>query len=460
MSAIDNGGLTKEQIQKGEVLDPHAVGSTRLREIVSYGRRVYDLGELLSGIEDKRRHPTTSSPLVASAVFFCGLLRERSFNALEPKLYQKPFVRLVGAPPEMEALCSADTLGRSLRVMIQESVPAVLVRMLATAERNKVFREGWRGAMRYVALDGWEPISSYKRHCSGCLVRKVKVKRRNGQMVEVEQYYHRYVVAMMIDDRLDLVLDFEPLLAHDLRPSPGSQPDQDEGELTAAYRLLRRVKETFNWIDVAIGDGLYANGVYLSLVKELRMGAVVIARKEGDEPLREALHIWQGQPPLQIVDDKDAGERIQLWDCRDLETLDSYDGPVRVVRGVVSKSDAPADPSKTWCMLVTGKAGKLAPLQVLQVGRGRWHIENTGFNQWTALWHFCHVFVHDAHAIRALYYLFFAAYNLLTLFLYRQLRSYGRDRGKDPTRTIIRLVDEMREDLARMAILPFCCDTS
>ena len=101
-------------------------------------------------------------------------------------------------------------------------------------------------------------------------------------------------------------------------------------------------------------------------------------------------------------------------------------------------------------MLVTGRALRLSSKQVLSVGRGRWHIENTGFHQWTTRWRFAHVFTHDDQAIQALYWLFFAAYNLLTLFLYLQVRSYGRDRGKDPTRTISRLVDEMLDDLARL----------
>jgi len=73
-------------------------------------------------------------------------------------------------------------------------------------------------------------------------------------------------------------------------------------------------------------------------------------------------------------------------------------------------------------------------------------------------WYFEHVFVHDGHGSQALYWLFFAAFNLLTLFLYRQVRSYGRDRGKDVTRTISRLVDEVLDDLARLEHSPW--DTS
>ena len=48
---------------------------------------------------------------------------------------------------------------------------------------------------------------------------------------------------------------------------------------------------------------------------------------------------------------------------------------------------------------------------------------------------FGHVFRHHPQALRSLFWLFFAAYNLLTLFQYLHLRSYGRDCGKNVTRT-------------------------
>ncbi len=436
-----------------------SVGSTRLRQMVSYGQKVYGLRGLLDSIEDGRQRPQRPGKVISAAVFFCGLLRVGSFNALEPRLSEKSFVRLVGGGGRGDRVCSVDTISRALRVMRMETVRAVGVRIVAQAERNKVFREGWHYAMRYVALDGWEPVCSCRRHCTHCLVRRVKVKQPDGSVVEMDQYYHRYVVAMLIDRRVDLVLDFEPLLPHDLRESATAKGEEDEGELTAAKRLLRRVKQTYGWLDVVVGDGLYANGPFLTVVKELRMGAVVIARKRGDEPLKEALVLWQGQSPHEIVVDQGAGERLELWDCPEVETLGSYKGPIRVVRAQVRhlKAEAP-EPVKSWCALVVGKATKLPPAKVIAVARARWHIENTGFHQWTTCWRFTHVFVHDGYGIQALYWLFFAAFNLLTLFVYRQVRSYGRDRGKDPTRTISRLIQEMRDDLARLQSSPW--DTS
>ena len=440
------------------------MGNGRLGQLVRYAEKVFAITRRLAHVTDSRRKPVTPGSILATVVFYLGLLRIRSFNALEPKLRERPFLHLLRVPA-LRALCSVDTLSRALRVVDLDSVRRVSVGIVQQAERNKVFRGGWHGALRHVAIDGWEPISSYQRHCSECLVRRVKVVDKKNRATEseaiwVEQYYHRYVVAMLIDPLFDLVLDIEPLLTKDLRPARVPKAgkfkgqalarDEDEGELTAATRLIARVKQTYGWLDVVVGDALYANGPFLTTVTQLGLGAVVVARKDGDEPLRGALRLWGDQPAQETFEDEQRHEHVQLWEAPDLETLSTYTGPIRVVRGRVTNLKAPEAASKTWCMLVVGRATRLSARNVLAVARGRWHIENTGFHQWTTRWKFNHVFVHDAKGIRALYWLFFAAYNILTLFLYRQLLSYGRARGKDVTRTISRLVDEMCDDLARL----------
>ncbi len=147
---------------------------------------------------------------------------------------------------------------------------------------------------------------------------------------------------------------------------------------------------------------------------------------------------------------------IELWDCPDICTLGTYDGPIRVVRARITDLSDPRSKPRNWCVAVTGRAARrLSAHQVLRVARGRWHLENTGFHQWTKHWKFRHVFRHTGNAVTALFWYFFAAYDLLTLFLYRQLRCYGRDRGKDKTRTISRFVDQILDDLARLTCSPW-----
>ena len=137
---------------------------------MAYVRQVYGLRERLQAVRDRRRSPKTPASQVAAAVLFTGLLRIPSLNALEPRLREKPFLCLIGAAVG-RALCSADTISRALCGTDLESVRGLVVGIMRKAERNKVFREGWYGALRYVALDGWEPFCSYCRHCPWALAR-------------------------------------------------------------------------------------------------------------------------------------------------------------------------------------------------------------------------------------------------------------------------------------------------
>jgi len=419
----------------------------RLRLFLKYAIGVFSLRKLLGGIADRRREPDIPTFDVVIALFHTALLRIPSINALEGDLGEADFQRLLGKRPKQGVKrFSAEVVSNTLDQLELKDVRRSNVSVIKKAERNKAFREGWHGALRFVAIDGWEPFCSYHRHCSHCLTRKVVVKRASGETEEVTQYYHRYVVAMLIDGQMDMTLDIEPVMTADLRKGP-LKGEQHEGELTAAKRLIRRVNRTFPWVDVVVGDALYANGPFLTLVKELKMGAVIIAKKDGDEPLKEALAIWGDSPPLKVIDDGASRERIELWDVKEIETLESYSGRIRVVRGRVTKSKG-KKPS-TWCMLVTGKAGKLSARQVLAAARGRWHIENTGFHQWVSHWNLSHVFRHTANALMAILCIWMMVFNLLQLFIYRRLKRPRRP--KDPTNTIRHIIEMMQREVATLS---------
>jgi hypothetical protein len=443
-----------------EALSPEA-GWGYLRRIIGYGAKVYGLGTILSVVRDGRVRPRIAMATVVRGAFACGLLRVRSFNALEPQLAEPAMRRALGLRGEggRGRVCSVDTVARALRRADPASFHELLVALVSRAERNKVFREGWVGALRYVAIDGWEPISSRRRHCPDCLVRSVSDGSRT-----VPEYYHRYVVALLLGAFEEVVVGFEPVRNVGARHRAGELTAKgDEGEQSTAIRLLRRLRAAYGrWIEVVVADGLYANGPFLTVLAELGFAAIVVAKKEGDEPLRDALTLW-GDGPGEVIEDDQARERLELWDCPGCQTLATYAGEIRVVRGVVTPlGQQGATPAwrRQWCALVVGGCTRrLSPRQVLRVVRARWHIENTGFNQWTQHWKFEHVFINDAAGITAIFALFFLAFNLLQLFVYRQLKSYGRMRGKDPTRTISRVVDLLVADLQRLQE-PLCWDSS
>jgi hypothetical protein len=294
----------------------------------------------MAKIADARKNPDIPLALINSTLFVSGLLRVRSLNALEAELEKAWFAHAVGAeaPAEGSRLFSAETVSRQLVKMGAKGPRALLEGIIHKAERNKVFREGWIGALRYVAIDGWEPVRSYGRHCPHCLERTVMVGEGEAKHA-VTQYYHRCVVALLLGEHEEMVLGFESLRTREQRHAAGQHSaDCDEGEETAAIRLVGRLRATYgNWLDVIVADGLYSNGPFLSELEKLRFGAVIVIKKETDEPLREALQLWAGKPPTEVVEDREADEFIELWDCKDLQTLGSFKGPIRVTRALVRR---------------------------------------------------------------------------------------------------------------------------
>ena len=210
----------------------------RLAQFEKYVAKVFSVPKLLSDFTDSRLDPNIPTFDVINSLFYAALLRIPSTNALEGDLKEADFQKLIGYPPEQdEKAFSAEVIDNVLDKLDLSFARKAIISVIRQAERNKVFREGWHGALRFVAVDGWEPFCSYHRHCPQCLTRNVEVKRKSGEKEVVVQYYHRYAVAMLIDGQMDVTLDVEPILPADIRDGP-LKGERHEGELTAAKRLI------------------------------------------------------------------------------------------------------------------------------------------------------------------------------------------------------------------------------
>ena len=330
--------------------------ANHLDQFIKYGWKVYDLPQRLAALQDGRRRPIISTVEVVRGLLFTAVLRLPSLNALEGELRRSPFQRLMGrqATPGRK-LFSADTAARVLDSLEHEPLRRLLYDLVWKAERNKAFRDGPAGARRCVALDGWEAFSSYRRHCDHCLTRQVRIAK-----TEATQYYHSFVVAWLLGEDLELVLDFEPLRTVDLRRKQGEITDKHDGEQTAALRLLDRLHAEFgSFIDLVVLDALYVNGPVMTRLSEHDYGGIITAKKETDEPLKDALAIMNGQPPSQIWNDDEKQEHIEAWDIDQLDTLTTFKGKARVVRAVVSSDRV--GKTTTWCCAVVGARARKLP---------------------------------------------------------------------------------------------------
>lgn len=432
----------------------------RLGQFIHYANTVYDLFKRLGSLRDQRRRPQIPTADVVRSLFFTAALRLPSLNALEGELKNAPFQRLLGrrVTPDIKAF-SADTVARVLDGLDLDALRSMLHGVVHKAERNKAFREGIHGAWRAVALDGWEPFSSYHRHCDHCLTRMVR-KGKDGDEYRVPQYYHRFVFALLLGPGAEVVLDLEPLRPADLRRQAGENVDRHEGEQTAALRLIDRLHQEYGrFIDLFVLDALYANGPLMTRLTKHRYGAIITLKKETDEPLKDARVIMEGQPPSKVWQELHRNERIEAWDVDDIETLDTFKGKIRVVRAEVTttytKKNRIEKKTRTWCAAVIGERARRLPVRAVhQLHRSRWHIENTAFNQWTQQCHLTHVFRHTPGAVMAVMLLWSLVFTVMQLFVYRRLRRARPP--KDPCDTIRAIVTQMASELARLrAPLPW-----
>jgi len=420
----------------------------KLHQFEKYACQGFALPELLAGLTDTRRRPDIPTFDVVNSLLHAAWLRLPSLNALEGDLKESDFQKLIGRKPKPGVKAfSADVVANVLDKLQVNRVRDDIEEVIATAERNKAFREGSYGALRCVAIDGWEPFASYDRHCSHCLVRRVKVQRAKGETEEVEQYYHRYVVAMLLGPVTDVILAIEPVLNQEARRDLVGEHAGHEGELTAARRLVQNLHQRYGgFIDVIVGDALYANGPFMTLLQDCGYGGVLVLKKENNEPFQEALALWQDQPCCEAYQDLEKQEWVEFWDADEIQTLDTYRGKLRVLRAQITK---PEHAPTTWCFALLGRrARQLSRRTGLKIGRARWHIEDTGFNQWIQYWNLGHVFRHTDNALLALLLLWTLAFNLLQLFVYRRLKRPRRPH--DPTDTIRHIVEVMLRDVATL----------
>jgi len=420
----------------------------KLQQFEKYVCTVFGLPDLLASFVDTRRAPKIPTFDVANSLFHTAVLRIPSINALEGDLRESDFQKLIGRQPTPEVKAfSADVVANVLDKLQLQGIRKAIHEVINKAERNKAFRDGCYSALRCVAIDGWEPFSSYDRHCPNCLVRRVKVKRRTGELEEVEQYYHHYVVALLLGPVLDVVLGIELVLNEEALRDSDPEHEGHEGELTAARRLIDSLHDTYGgFIDAFVLDALYANGPVMTQLTNYGYSGFLVLKKQKDEPFKEALTLWQMHGPCEKYEDADRQEQVEFWDVDEIETLNSYKGKVRAVRALVTKPDQ--DPA-TWCFAIIGqRARQLARRTALRIIRARWHIENTAFHQWVRYWNLGHVFRHTQNALSAVLLLWTLAFNLLQMFVYRRL---GRSRRpKDPTDTIRHIVEVMLRDLATL----------
>jgi hypothetical protein len=191
-----------------------------------------------------------------------------------------------------------------------------------------------------------------------------------------------------------------------------------------------------------VADGLYATAPFLHAAGTLGLRAVVRLKDNLPTLFAAAQARFVGQPPTLTIDDH--GDRVELWDADDFDPWEGLQwSTVRVLRYRQQHRDGTVVEAY-W--LTDFSPRRLSSRTLYRIAKGRWTIENQGFNDAKTRYGFAHVPHHQGNSL-LLHWLLVA----LTLVIERLFRLRHLHRGTAPRLTAMALVRRLRLGLARAA---------
>jgi hypothetical protein len=395
--------------------------------LINYSKKVLCLPEALSLITDSRTQPRIPTAVVARSAFSMFLARLGSLNALEQLKYEGRSLKSF-----IEAdLPSADTIGRVFSLIEPNSIREAIHAIYKLLKRNKAIAELPHGLIP-LNIDGHESHTSYLRHCTGCLERIIN----KGTDSEKIQFYHRNVVAQLVFDDFSLPLDLEPQL-------PG------EDEIACAMRLFSRIVAVYSRaFDVVVADALYAKSNFFNLILAHGKDAMAVLKDERRDLFKDADALFLNTQPTCIFDSE--GTQIECWDAQNFHSWPQVSQPVRVLRTRETKkqirrqlSDTLEDqPVSSWTWVTTFSVHRAHTKAAVQIGHGRWKLENNGFNELVNHWFSDHVYKHESTAMLNFSLLCMIAYTVFRCFFIRNLKPVAR-----ATYTMLHIASEIKSEL-------------
>jgi hypothetical protein len=332
------------------------------------------------------------------------LARLGSLNALE-QLKQSSVVRsfIDGELP------SADTIGRVFALIDSNTIRQANHELYGRLKRNKCLVLPEHGLIA-LNIDGHESHATYRQHCDGCLERTTNKGTENERI----QYHHRQVAAQLVFRNFSLLLDIEPI-------QPG------ESETVAAERLLARVLRDYpRAFDVVVVDALYCGAPFINYVIDSGKHIVVVAKDERHDLVKEAEAFLKDKPPDVTINDGKIKQTC--WDMEGFEPWSSVKQSLRIVKSVKLKTvrrqltGKAEQETSIWMWATTLPKVTAGTHTVVQLGHGRWKIENNGFREMVHHWFSDHVYKHDPAAIINFWLLCMMAYNIFRCFYLRNLK--------------------------------------
>ena len=441
-----NDWIRKEDVRKKRKKDRGIVDFIKLM------KHFFDaLREWIEEMEDPRNASYityTQSDLICMGILknVCSIESMHSMNSMFNEDTCIRTLSIMSGNNCLDEMPHCDTLNYYLSKLPPDALSEIRKRMIRKLIRSNLFQEARvQGKYWRIILDGTGLFSFHERHCEHCL--KSTYKDADGK--ERIYYYHKVLEAKLVLGK-NLVIS----IGTEFIENEDENVSKQDCEMNAAKRLLPRIKADFPHLPICIqGDALYETEPFMKICRDYNW-KYILTHKDERQPT-----VGKDYKLLEDVDKicrtnvgKENGnakcyngvhtlsEKTETMNLLEYEYMDMQDGEARHFY---------------WNTNIQLSLENIK--EMVDVGRGRWSIENTGFNnQKNILYTIEHLNSHDSTAMKNHYLLTQIADILMQLYL--KWNPMVREMGQGIKETSSRLLESFRnrtvtdEDVAYIQI--------
>ena len=276
-------------------------------------------------------------------------------------------------------------------------------RIIAQLHRGKVIEQyQYHDDHCLIALDASGYFTSKEIHCENCCEKHHK----DGTIT----FYHQMLTAVMVHPRYPTVF---PIMIEPIQKQDGNS--KNDCEHNAAKRLLENLRAAHPHLKIiVVMDGLYADGVIISLLKKLKLSYIITA-KEND--LKYLFEFYRSANCKETIESDAKAKRIYRY----AEGLPLNDTHSDIEVNVLECFEEAKNKKIRFCWITDLSLNKANVIRIAKGGRARWKIENETFNTLKNQgYQFEHNFGHGDKNLNVVF-----AYLMFTAFLIDQVQEFS-----------------------------------
>ena len=303
-----------------------------------------------------------------------------------------------------------DTLNYYLERLSPDALADIRTKMVRALLRSRDFdKSRIKGKHWRVILDGTGVFYFKERHCENCL----KCEYKNADGSTTTRYFHKVLEAkIVLADHIVVSLDTEFI------ENENENVSKQDCEINAAKRLLERLKATYPRLNICIqGDALYAAETIMGICQQNGWKYLLTHKQNRQPTIDEAYNSLEDTDKTRVKgigDEKGTGYFYNgvgdLAGKKQVMNICEY-------RYQSQSGDGGTDEHRMlWITNIHLTKGSLET--IIHAGRGRWKIENEGFNtQKNILYKIQHLNSRNTNAMKNHYLLTQVADIIMQLYL-------------------------------------------